>query len=466
MGPQNRRALLLIYGMVFIMHAVPCFMFAGDDRRYVEPDTSSYVSPALALLQNGAFLAAPGEWDKPETFRTPGYPLWLAIIFSIFGRNFPLVVLGQICLFLGTLHLTTLLTEKLFGGKTVLPAVLLLSLDPASFIYTLKILSETLATFFTMLCAYALVSYFQDKDRKYLPVIGFSLTAATYVRPTTYYFPLILVALFSAYHLRQKTGWKTALSGILLMLLPFILLIGAWQARNHLKAGTFMFSTGQGRALLFGKIAQITSIKEGASAAKSLELFMSGRHPEWQTLSDKEQDEWLRREAIKLMRANPWLTFKTQGIQLFNFFLEPGTTSALFRLFDPDYSTEKFNWFAKSAYFTKMVQDNLLFVASFILGMAYLVFVYSFLAYGLYRMTSLTSMREAGKSATSETKFNDATCWSHLTLLILIAYIANICALGSGYSRFRVVVMPLLCTYSAGGISLALAWLRERSNRT
>ncbi|MBQ9582112.1 MAG: hypothetical protein IJR21_07060, partial [Synergistaceae bacterium] len=63
---------------------------------YIEPDTMSYIVPAENFLKFKIFLDASGS---PIWFRTPGYPLflaliyWLADLFKInFDKNF--IVLG------------------------------------------------------------------------------------------------------------------------------------------------------------------------------------------------------------------------------------------------------------------------------------------------------------------------------------------------------------------------------------
>ena len=51
-----------------------------------------------------------------------------------------------------------------------------------------------------------------------------------------------------------------------LLALPFIVLVGLWQVRNHTVANTYQFVTQTGSALLTGKGAHIIPFKEKISS--------------------------------------------------------------------------------------------------------------------------------------------------------------------------------------------------------
>ncbi|MCW5207540.1 glycosyltransferase family 39 protein, partial [Desulfobulbus sp. US2] len=227
------------------------YFLSGDEQRFMGSDTPTYLGPAMSLLENGAFLHGPDQWDVPETFRTPGYPIWLAFTFSISDNNIPFTIAAQIFIFTGTLILTFMTCKKLFGSGSGIIAVLLLSLDPPSFIHNFLLLTETLTTFFTIFFVFSVVKYFEEKNNWiWACSAGLTLALATLVRPTTYYFFPVLFLLVAAYQFKSRKWGHRGRSALILMLLPFILLVGGWQVRNWISAGVFSCETQKGMALL------------------------------------------------------------------------------------------------------------------------------------------------------------------------------------------------------------------------
>jgi 4-amino-4-deoxy-L-arabinose transferase-like glycosyltransferase len=426
--------------------------FSGNDRHFLEPDSPSYIKPAITLLEKQMFLTGEEGSYKPNTFRTPGFTLWIALIFAVSGEKPSILVLSQFILFLGTLFLTFKLAQKTFGPRAGFIAAVLIFLDPPSFVLSFKILTETLSTFLNTLFVLALYFYCQNNGRGYHPLaVGLILTAATFVRPATYYYLPILMVFLALFHFRQKTDLRATLVKIIILALPFVLLVGGWQLRNYSVAGTFQFETQKGMALLYGKGAHILSMKEKLGRETSMDKIENDlleTHPEIRSMTQPEADKLRYQEARKIILDNPWLAVKTQISGLLNYFLEPGTTSSLFRLFNPDFSIKEFAWSnKKEEYFSEIIQTHPAFLFSLIIGMCFLLSLYFLVLYNLWQIPWTT--------------LSNNIFWWHLSILIFIAYLANIYALGSGYSRYRVVLMPLICIYASGGLDKFLTRIKK-----
>jgi hypothetical protein len=50
------------------------------------PDSGSYMNSADALLRTGHFAVSPGD-SNPQVFRTPGNPVFLAMVIWLFGKK-------------------------------------------------------------------------------------------------------------------------------------------------------------------------------------------------------------------------------------------------------------------------------------------------------------------------------------------------------------------------------------------
>jgi hypothetical protein len=132
---------------------------------------------------------------------------------------------------------------------------------------------------------------------------------------------------------------------------------------------------------------------------------------------------------------------------LLSFFLEPGTTSAFFRLFDPKWKIMDFNLSEMGSYFKSILYKHKTFALLLAMGWVYLGFLYFLITYSLiYIERKSDSLR---------------TIWGHTFIVLFILYIANVYAMGSNSARYRTVIMPLICMYAAAGL---VKFLNNRKN--
>ncbi|MGV7220855.1 MAG: glycosyltransferase family 39 protein [Nitrospinales bacterium] len=429
--------------MVFLIRLGFWAVLEGDPNRFMEPDSIGYINPAQSLLVHREFLQNVAGPATPETMRLPGYPLWLAFIFSLFGLNINIVVISQLFLFIFTLYLTFRLGTELFGINVGLAAAVLLSFDPYSFSHNFKVITETLATSLTLLLACAITAFFKNKGGNINALlVGATLTIATFVRPTTYYLliPLLLISILYLYS--AKKDFKLIVQNIVLMALPFILATGIWQARNFQISEIPYFTSLQGgEVMLTTKGAQILAAREGLSpweARYKVKEDLHNNHPEIINLPPKELDAFYSKETMKMIVKYPWLAIETHINKLFIYFFAPGTTSELFRLFNPKFEMDEFNWHKKEDYLKSTLPKKPLFFISAALGLLFISAMYSFLFYGLFKFRSITNLKQL--------------LWVHIALFFLIVYIANLGSLAGDQGRYRVVIMPLLSIYAAAGM--------------
>ncbi len=454
---KSHRYFWVFIGVVLVSRLVIWAVIQEHPQSFLEADSPSYTLPAEALIEKGRYDANP-ESNTPETLRPPGYPVWLALIYLLFGKSAQAVVFSQILLFLGTLILTYFLTEKMFSPPPAWVAVILLALDPSSMSHTFKILTETLTAFLTLLFAYCIFGFYRTRGKFQFGLgAGLSLALVTLVRPTTYYFMAILLVAFMIFLIREKFNWKTIVSGLLVTLLPFLILVGGWQWRNLETMGMFRLTSVQGWALYLGKGAQIYSEKHRVpfeEAQTALLQKLDQTHPEWNRIPMEQLDDIYLAEGWKLVRENPGLAVKTHTEHMIYFFFAPGTTSAFFRLFDPDFKMMPFNWFQKTAYFSDLFQKHKLFLVLMLMGSAYLGALYAGLA--AWMAQSWRSGKELRWRSGKELRWRGM----HALILLLVLYIAAASGINYGQDRYRIVVMPLLCLYAGAGYPGILNYLK------
>ncbi|MDP4180104.1 MAG: glycosyltransferase family 39 protein [Bacillota bacterium] len=194
---------------------------------------------------------------KPNAVITPGYPLFLSAIYTIFGykNGSPLMAVRIIQAFLGALTciLIYLLGKRVKNRKAGLISAALYALYPSFVWATTLILTETLYNFFFVLYLYLQLTLLDNiKSKKNALLCGLIFAVAVMVRPTV--MPLIVIPFIYKYIKERdisiiKTFCYTCI-GIVIIMLPWWtrnlislhkLVLLATQTGNPLIAGTFPY---------------------------------------------------------------------------------------------------------------------------------------------------------------------------------------------------------------------------------
>jgi 4-amino-4-deoxy-L-arabinose transferase-like glycosyltransferase len=118
----------------------------------VVDDSRLYADIAENWLQHGIYGITNSGRIMPTLSRLPGYPAFLAAIFSIFGaNNFRAVLLIQVLFDLGTCFVVSDIARRMLSERAAKAAFLLAALCPFLANYAAAALTETLEIFFTAL---------------------------------------------------------------------------------------------------------------------------------------------------------------------------------------------------------------------------------------------------------------------------------------------------------------------------
>src|SRR6185369_5806873 len=103
-------------------------------------------------LTHGIYGVSDGAAINPTYIRLPGYPAFLAAVFSIFVmKHYRAVLLIQIFIDLASCFLIADIARRLFSDRAAKGAFLLAALCPFFANYAAAALTETLEIFFTAL---------------------------------------------------------------------------------------------------------------------------------------------------------------------------------------------------------------------------------------------------------------------------------------------------------------------------
>ncbi|MBP5427085.1 MAG: glycosyltransferase family 39 protein [Clostridiales bacterium] len=235
-----------------LLRSVPfCVIFLGIVIRfawifymktYPETDFMWYHVKGVELSCNMGFLNGiypfyTGKIGCPTAFRPIGYPLTLAILYSIFGTNFLVAKIFNILL--STLSMISLykLCKMFFSNSVSNFALALFAFSPLSICYTSIIGSETLFQTLLLLITYNLF----HKKNPY--ILGILVGYLALVRPIGIFFCFCLILFLLLEKSKNNIKFITTFS------LTFLLVISGWLIRNYVQFGQVIYSTNGGYVL-------------------------------------------------------------------------------------------------------------------------------------------------------------------------------------------------------------------------
>ena len=275
--------LALVIGLAYVKWLEPVAVdeaaeqylrhYPGVSGRGLMADEFQYLSIAQCVLTGAGYSLAPGQ---PTAIRVPGYPLFVATLFRVFGSSLTVALLGNAFLIALLPALTFAIAKPAFGCKAAALAAFFCALDPGLYYFGLtEAMSEPLFT--VLFCAAiamwqrAQPTYSREGETADPAVAGRVATqprdwpeahgiltalaagvlfgAASLTRPGFLALPFLIV-LMEFMVRRRNLSFKKAL----VFCLTFVLMLFPWGLRNRSVMGKFMFSTTNDGVTLLGTV--------------------------------------------------------------------------------------------------------------------------------------------------------------------------------------------------------------------
>lgn len=457
MTRYQRRTILLAILLVSFAAKITLwgYVIATDPKRFWTPDSPSYHNTALAWLHTGTF-ARSLEDSVPQSHRSPGFPFLIATVYSIWGQRPEFVSFVLILLSLGTLCVVYRTALKLFSGLTALLAVLLLALDLTSFAYSMMFLTETLFTLLITVAALTGVHFLEGRGKiRWVGLTGFLLALATFVRPISYYFIIILAVLLVIWLFFHRRSYRIVLVQLLGLLLPFVLLVGAWQIRNFVYLKSLQFSSISGANMYYYRAAAVIALRDNISLSEARQklakqfLDYQTAHPETKNWTEGQVSDYLTHQGINIVMHHPILLIQTQVYGIIPMMLSGGEGKLLHLLDVPLGITRDSDIFDALSRFEFSILSRRFVsgvaLGAFLLALFYLALLYFGILWWSWRTFTERQIRAV-----------DIFLWG------IVSYFIIISAGPEAYSRFRVPIMPILVIYAAQGWSTLFTFLRVK----
>lgn len=296
--PANLRPALLLTVAALLVQ-VAALLVVGQLRGQVDayaftsPDAAEYVALARGLVTRGHYVSVDAQGhaaDRPDTWRTPGYPLFLAAVMLIDGdHDLSLVIHQQIVAAL-TVPLLFLLIGRHAPRRLAFLAAGLWMIDPFRVYYSQWLLAGTLFVFMLLLAAHAWEWFIHERNTLTAFMLGLATAACVLVRPIGIALPALAVLgiTLSTWH----RGWPRATRLAAVGIAGIVLVIGPWLVRNKVVAGHAALAHQGGASFAYHRVLDVVLWSEG----RPDERFSAETHEEIRRRVDRRlQQKWQQR---------------------------------------------------------------------------------------------------------------------------------------------------------------------------
>ncbi len=201
-------------------------------------DALSYGDLAHNLLHHHIF-GFTEDYIRPTLIRLPGYPIFLAACFALFGdANYLAVLWVQVFIDLATCILLAVLAARLFGNRVGLAVLWLAALCPFTANYAATPLTETLSLFCVALAFFALervnARWHTTRRSRWTIFLGLALAYAVLLRPDQGILAASVVPVLLWLGLRDRSRSLTQrLQPTALAAIIIVLPLALWGVRNQ-----------------------------------------------------------------------------------------------------------------------------------------------------------------------------------------------------------------------------------------
>ena len=295
---ENKWCLPAILLLALILRLLPALWAASEPQRLLRPDSGGYLTPAMALVENGSY---------PTTRRPPGFPVFAAAVYALGGDN-RMIAVTQVFISVAACWVIAM-AAKLYAGKVCGNiAALFAALNMTAIANTPLLLSDTLFALFAAGQFCFFVGYCKTHRLSPLLCTVLIAAAAVLIRPINQLFIIVLITLIM---LKSDIPLKKRLLHCAYSILLFLAIITPWMLRNYLAGATFDIDTNTGAmrhqngAML---LAKVNGTDFESEKKKLLDIEKETfKSPEFG--SERAQEKWRKAEFRKMVLAHPFTYF-------------------------------------------------------------------------------------------------------------------------------------------------------------
>jgi 4-amino-4-deoxy-L-arabinose transferase-like glycosyltransferase len=259
------------------------------NTKALEPiaDAPEYLRLADNLVRHRVFSLDTGPRFRPDVFRTPVYPMFLAGFSHVFSNPILPALVGQLLISLVLVWTTYALTRELgTDNKTASTAALLVAMSPNLAFLTSKLVTETLFTLLLVLTVMLLNRFRLAGRAQELVGVGVLSGLLILTRPIATFFPLVVSAYLFCLSLKRRT---VPFSSSLIPLAAASIVVLPWVVRNGQATGRYVISTVSERNLYLYWAAAVLASEQNISLAAARDSMMAEAENEFGPLDSADE---------------------------------------------------------------------------------------------------------------------------------------------------------------------------------
>ncbi len=296
-----RRWIVTLLGAGLIVHGTVLFAAywkTGTIDGYAlrSLDCGEYHTLARNLVEHGVFSQSESPPFVPDTWRTPGYALFLAAIMLLVGKTpVALILFQQLLGVLNVLLVFHVARGKMTDSRAAIAAILFL-LEPYHLYYSLWLMSTTWLVTLILLTWLAWSKAIAGMEWWRFALLGGLCGMLVLTWPGAILLPaavtlgIIIAWLWSLL-------WRKATScgvGLLVFTLVFSSVAGSWMVRNQRTEGRLALSHQSGIVLAYFKATEVILWRQGRTEDRYLETSLNPdrrdeSHPIWEAIDESLQ---------------------------------------------------------------------------------------------------------------------------------------------------------------------------------
>lgn len=259
-----------------------------DAHAFRSPDAREYYVLARNLARNGTFSQDDAPPLRPDTWRTPGYPLFLAMLMTFLGDAPGTLIVAQHALALGNVLLLFSIARPMFGPPRALAAALLFLLEPYRVLYAGWLLSPTFQVTVLLAAWGAWAAAMRGGTVGWFLLVGALTGGLVLIWPGYFGFLMLLFLAGALICGRENRRVRLSLcSRRLSWMAPPVLLVAGlavvfpWVQRNRQIGGTYALSSQSGIVLAYFKAAEVVLWRQGGARDRYLALSTDPEHADF-----------------------------------------------------------------------------------------------------------------------------------------------------------------------------------------
>ncbi|KKP24460.1 MAG: hypothetical protein SZ59_C0002G0306 [candidate division TM6 bacterium GW2011_GWF2_28_16] len=310
--------ILILLGLT--LRVILFNLYTKHNNYKIPIDSNQYNEIASKLAEKGNFLNAD---NTPNFFRLPGYPIFMAVIYKIFGKNQTTMLFIQIIISLLIIYLAFILSNQIFHNTlTSKITALIFTIHPGIILFSGLQASESIFIIFLLLFLIFLFNGINKNKIFYFIFSGIFIGIAGLTRNVGEY--LFLGSIF-AILLLSKEKLLLKIKHIITIFLPYFSIISIWFIRNYILTGFIFLHTLTGQHFLrYNAVHILMDINNCTWESPHQELFKNRNNTikklEQKThrvLTEIEQDRIALKLAYNIINQNKLIALKDAIKQIF-----------------------------------------------------------------------------------------------------------------------------------------------------